>query len=122
MSLLIVDDEEEEDQVDPTAEYDKTIIPEYVISLEASDEFLKDRVMNLPEQEVSGTHNSEEGFRARLSLFRSWNTEDETVLNYFDELEIHPEIISKILACQFSHYTDTKIIASQCKLTEFYDL
>ena len=32
-----------------------------VASLEAPDEFLKNRVMNLPESVVAGTHNTEEG-------------------------------------------------------------
>jgi len=31
----------------------------------------------------------------RLAEFRAINTEDETVLNYFDELEIHPDHIGK---------------------------
>lgn len=31
------------------------------MSLEAPDEFLKNRVMNLPESVVAGTHNTEEG-------------------------------------------------------------
>ena len=29
----------------------------------------------------------------RLAEYRAVNTEDETVLNYFDELEFHPEMI-----------------------------
>ena len=33
------------------------------MSLDASDEFLKTRVMNLPESVVAGTHNTEEGER-----------------------------------------------------------
>ena len=138
---------------------------EVVISLDASDGFLKTRVMNLPEKVVAGTHNTEEGTHAhtrthvhthththahthkhkhiythsnahtshtysyshmlshtyththskhthtnlwgeistfpsfssgllrRLSWFRSQNEDDITVLNYFDELEIHPEHI-----------------------------
>lgn len=64
-----------------------------VISLDASDEFLKNRVMNLPESIVAGTHNTEEGLLRRLAEFRAVNTEDETVLNYFDELEVHPDHI-----------------------------
>lgn len=36
-------------------------MPEVVISLDASDEFLKDRVMNLPQAVVEGTHNNEKG-------------------------------------------------------------
>ena len=35
------------------------------------------------------------GFLKRLNLFRELNQEDTTVLNYFDELEIHPKIISE---------------------------
>jgi hypothetical protein len=33
------------------------------------------------------------GLLRRLAEFRAVNTEDETVLNYFDELEIHPDHI-----------------------------
>ena len=95
------------------------------MSLEASNEFLKDRVINLPQSKVEGTHNTEEGtcstmiilcnslekyphtgLLRRLKLFRELNQEDVTVLNYFDELEIHPESISELLVrvegCHFS--------------------
>ena len=68
---------------------------EFVVSLNASDEFLRNRVMNLPEASVSGTHNTEEGLQRRLVEYRNLNTDDETVLNNFDELEIHPEHIGK---------------------------
>ncbi|KAL4656275.1 adenylate kinase 7 isoform X2 [Arapaima gigas] len=87
----------EEDEVEeiqsriPT--FNKKIIPEFVFSLEASDAFLTDRVMNLPESVVQGTHLAQEPFLQRLATFRDTNTEEETVLNYFDELEIHPEPI-----------------------------
>lgn len=37
------------------------IVTEVVVSLDAPDEFLKNRVMNLPESVVAGTHNTEEG-------------------------------------------------------------
>lgn len=68
-------------------------MPELIICLEATDEFLRNRVMNLPEGAVTGTHNVEEGFTRRISEYRAINTDDETVLNYFDELEFHPEKI-----------------------------
>lgn len=71
-------------------------MPEVVLSLDAQDDFLKQRVMNLPEQVVAGTHNTEAGLIRRLAEFRSLNEEDNTVLNYFDELEIHPEHIGEI--------------------------
>ena len=36
------------------------------------------------------------GMGRRLGEFRSLNEEDTTVLNYFDEKEIHPEHISQL--------------------------
>ncbi|XP_055274472.1 adenylate kinase 7 isoform X3 [Moschus berezovskii] len=84
------DEEEEEEGRGKMFPYDKLIIPEFVCSLDASDEFLKERVMNLPESIVTGTHYSQDRFLRALSNYRDINTEDETVLNYFDELEIHP--------------------------------
>ncbi|XP_067680599.1 adenylate kinase 7-like [Haliotis asinina] len=91
--LFATEDDEEAEEAAKGGNFDKTIMPEFVISLEATDDFLKARVMNLPESVVSGTHNTEKGLGNRLSEFRSINTEDETVLNYFDELEFHPEKI-----------------------------
>uniref|UniRef100_A0A4W4G9D1 Nucleoside-diphosphate kinase n=1 Tax=Electrophorus electricus TaxID=8005 RepID=A0A4W4G9D1_ELEEL len=76
--------------------FNKKIIPEYVISLDATDEFLKERVRNLPQSVAESMHYTQDEFLQRLSKFREENTEDETVLNYFDELEIHPEHISDI--------------------------
>jgi len=88
--LFSLEDEDEEDD-GRKVNYDTALMPESVISLSATDEFLKNRIMNLPEEVVQGTHNTEEGFLRRLADFRANNQEDETVLNYFDELEIHPE-------------------------------
>lgn len=68
-------------------------MPEVVICLDATDDFLKHRIMNLPENVVHDTHNTEEGLVRRLADYRSANTEDDTILNYFDEFEIHPEKI-----------------------------
>ena len=84
-------DDEEEEAEEGKANFDRTTMPDTVICLEAMDEFLQERVMNLPESVVAGTHNTEEGLRKRLAEYRANNTEDESVANYFDELEIHPE-------------------------------
>ena len=46
--------------------------------------------MNLPESIVAGTHYSQDRFLRSLSNYRDINTDDETVFNYFDEIEIHP--------------------------------
>ena len=87
--MVSADDEEEAEE--SSGAYDKAIMPEHVFVLEAPDEFLKQRVMNLPESVVAGTHNTEENLLRRMAEYRANNTEDDTVLNYFDELEIHPD-------------------------------
>ncbi|XP_055448933.1 adenylate kinase 7 [Psammomys obesus] len=84
------DEEEEEEMRGKMFPFDKLIIPEFVCGLDASDDFLKERVMNLPESVVAGTHYSQDRFLRALSNYRDVNTEDETVFNYFDEIEIHP--------------------------------
>lgn len=91
--MLAVEDDDEPEEAAKVGNYNKFLMPEFVISLAANDEFLKQRIMNLPESEVVGTHNTEEGLNRRLDAYRSANTEDDTVLNYFDELEFHPERI-----------------------------
>ncbi|KAM6201573.1 adenylate kinase 7 [Rhynchocyon petersi] len=89
--LFSQEEEEEEEEIrGKLSPFDKLITPEFVCVLDASDEFLKERVMNLPENMVAGTHYSQDRFLRALSSYRDSNTEDETVLNYFDELEIHP--------------------------------
>ncbi|KAL8611092.1 hypothetical protein ACOMHN_064382 [Nucella lapillus] len=89
--LFALEDDEAEEE--GKASFDTTIMPEYVIALEAADDFLKNRVMNLPEAVVAGTHNTEKELMRRLVEFRNNNSEEDTVLNYFDELEFHPEKI-----------------------------
>lgn len=63
---------------------------EFVLCLDASDAFLKDRVMNLPERLVQEQNYEPEHFLQRLARYRENNVEDETVVNYFDELDITP--------------------------------
>lgn len=95
--IFSADEEEEVDEKD--INYNKNIMPEFIFSLEANDEFLHKRNINLPESVVAGTHNTEEGFTRRLTEFRRINTEDNTVLNYFDELEFHPIKIGREKIC-----------------------
>ncbi|KAM9202440.1 adenylate kinase 7 isoform 2-T2 [Dugong dugon] len=68
----------------------KDLFNQFVCALDAPDEFLKERVMNLPESLVAGTHYTQDRFLRALSNYRDISTDDETLLNYFDELEIHP--------------------------------
>lgn len=90
---FVAEDDEEPEESAKVPNYNKLIMPEFVINLKATDEFLKQRIMNLPESEVINTHNTEEGLVRRLEAYRAANTEEDTVLNYFDELEFHPEDI-----------------------------
>uniref|UniRef100_A0A8B9RDE8 Nucleoside-diphosphate kinase n=1 Tax=Astyanax mexicanus TaxID=7994 RepID=A0A8B9RDE8_ASTMX len=95
--LFSAEEDELEDARSKIPPHNKKIIPEFIFSLDATDAFLKKRVLNLPESVVEGTSYSQEKFLRRLASFRENNSEDETVLNFFDELEIpleHIEITS----------------------------
>lgn len=65
MWLLYVAEEDAEDEDEMSGDnllhYNKLITPKVVISLDATDEFLKERVMNLPQAVVEGTHSNEKG-------------------------------------------------------------
>ncbi|XP_043118384.1 adenylate kinase 7 [Puntigrus tetrazona] len=87
---LFTGDEEPEDL---QSKHEKKIIPEFVFFVDATDVFLKNRVLNLPETAVEGTSYTPEQFLRRLANFRERNVEDETLLNYFEDLEIHPELL-----------------------------
>ncbi|XP_011644877.1 adenylate kinase 7-like [Pogonomyrmex barbatus] len=47
-----------------------TILPELVVVLEASDEFLKERIINRPEREIQNTHYTEEHMIRRMRKYR----------------------------------------------------
>ncbi|KAJ3118573.1 Adenylate kinase 7 [Phlyctochytrium bullatum] len=83
----------DEEAKDDRGASEDVILPDFVISMEASDEFIKERIMNIPEAALE-VKNTEEALVRRLEEFRSGNTEENTVLNFFDELEIHPLLIS----------------------------
>ncbi|GAA53802.1 adenylate kinase [Clonorchis sinensis] len=48
----------------------KGLLPAYVFELQASDKFLRDRIMNMPESKVQGTHYTEAGLLRRLNEYR----------------------------------------------------
>ncbi|KAI9220807.1 hypothetical protein BC828DRAFT_405476 [Blastocladiella britannica] len=68
---------------------DPNLVPTHVVVLDAPDDWIKDRAMQRPDVEATG-RDSEEGLIARLIEYRAQNTDDITVLNFFDEAEIHP--------------------------------
>ncbi|EGI65491.1 Putative adenylate kinase 7 [Acromyrmex echinatior] len=96
--LISKDDLEEiKEKLDDNVEIrnvNTVILPELVVVLEASDEFLKERIINRPEREIQSTHYTEEHMLRRMREYRERNTDDNTPLQLFDEMEIHPLIIS----------------------------
>ncbi|XP_028129182.1 adenylate kinase 7-like [Diabrotica virgifera virgifera] len=69
------------------------IMPNYIVSLEASDEFLCERVMRLPQRLIRGTHYDEVSMLKRLAEFREFDSRENTVLTFFDEANIHPILV-----------------------------
>uniref|UniRef100_A0A673JT78 Adenylate kinase 7-like n=1 Tax=Sinocyclocheilus rhinocerous TaxID=307959 RepID=A0A673JT78_9TELE len=84
---------EVEDTRSTIPQYSKVLVPDFVISLDATDEFLKERVRSLPQNVAEEMHYTQDEFTASLAKFRETLAEDESVLDYFDYLEIHPEHI-----------------------------
>ncbi|EDV29925.1 uncharacterized protein TRIADDRAFT_18926 [Trichoplax adhaerens] len=72
---------------DDNLDYDPEIMPDNVIWLDANDDYLRNRVLNLPEKVVRGSHSTEEGFLRRLVKFHEDNL-DETVQHYFDDYAV----------------------------------
>ncbi|XP_034554964.1 adenylate kinase 7a [Notolabrus celidotus] len=73
--------------------FNKEITPEHVFALNASDDFLTKRAQGLPQRLAELMHYTQEEFIARLGRYRELSTAEETLLDYFDEIEIHPEHI-----------------------------
>lgn len=57
----VAQDEDARDDGKPSA--DELTAPEFVFAIEASDSMIKQRIMKLPESQVAGTRNSEEGLK-----------------------------------------------------------
>ncbi|XP_063765766.1 adenylate kinase 7 isoform X2 [Eleginops maclovinus] len=89
--LFYAEEQESEDGTSQiSSSYKRKIMPECVLCLDASDGFLKDRVMNLPERLVQDHSYQQEHFLRRLDRYRENNIKDESVGNYFDELDTTP--------------------------------
>lgn len=95
VQLFGVEDEEDGEELNKRKVplFDKSIIPELVVSLDAEDDVVLHRAMALPECAVREADLTEERVRRRLAEFHALRSEDDTVLDYFDELEIHPDHI-----------------------------
>lgn len=73
-----LEEDEDEEREDETFENENielrnanvAILPELVIVLEASDEILKERIINQPEIEIQNTHYTEEHMLRRMREYR----------------------------------------------------
>uniref|UniRef100_A0A3P8RF78 Nucleoside-diphosphate kinase n=1 Tax=Astatotilapia calliptera TaxID=8154 RepID=A0A3P8RF78_ASTCA len=70
--------------------YKQAIAPEYVFALDASDDFLTRRVQGLPENVAEKMRYTQDEFVPRLTKHRQLSGAEETVCDYFDQIEIHP--------------------------------
>uniref|UniRef100_UPI0037E6FBCB adenylate kinase 7 n=1 Tax=Semicossyphus pulcher TaxID=241346 RepID=UPI0037E6FBCB len=85
---LFYDGDHESEDGPAVTSASRKMIPEFVLVLDASDSFLQDRVMNLPERLAQEQNYEQDHFLQRLTRYRETNTEDEAVVNYFDELDV----------------------------------
>ena len=67
---------------------------EFVIVLEATDDFLHRRVMNIPEKVVAGTHNAEVEFQRRLKAYHDLGDEGRAE-KFFEDVDRPGETISE---------------------------
>lgn len=74
-------------------------VSEFVFYLDASDEFLKDRVKNLPESLIQERNYEQEPFLQRLAKHREEKLENKTALEFFDELDISPVVLGDPWNC-----------------------
>ncbi|XP_050682213.1 adenylate kinase 7-like isoform X2 [Leptidea sinapis] len=89
-----VEEENNEEQFDEDVElYSnvlKKILPDIVVSLEATDDFVCDKAMR---DQNNDSRLDEEVVLKRLNEFRTNDGRDVSPLNFFDELDIHPLIV-----------------------------
>jgi adenylate kinase len=66
----------------------RSLLPQYLIVIESTTEFLKERVINMSEDQIIGTHNNEQGFTRRIKLFLDQkNDVDRSVISFFEQNE-----------------------------------
>lgn len=73
MLTIVVDESDEGQGEEGDVRVDEKIFPDFVFTLEATDEFLRRRVMDMPEAEVAGSHNNEQGILSFLSFLISFS-------------------------------------------------
>jgi len=80
-----------EEQAPPKEVLNAEKVPEFVVRLEGSDEFLKARTKGLPEESIAGTHFTEEGMNRRLPIYNKINTSENgapILWTFFENFDI----------------------------------
>ena len=83
MKVFDVDDEGKNDNKD------SPLLPQYVINLEVDDDTIKDRAFTTPDSEITNRPNEEALLKA-LAEYRKSVNDCTCVVDFFDEVEIHP--------------------------------
>ncbi|TKS76313.1 Adenylate kinase 7 [Collichthys lucidus] len=99
----------------------KLIFSEHVFALNATDDFLTKRVQGLPQIVAEKMRYTQEEFVPRLTRYRQLSTAEETLLDYFDELEIHPEHI-EVTTCDPEYKDVMKKITEMVGIPKNYGL
>ncbi|XP_075940608.1 adenylate kinase 7a [Anarhichas minor] len=103
--LIFSDEETENQDVMPKKPvYNEQITPEHIFVLNATDDFLTNRAQRLPQSVAEKMRYTQEEFVPRLTRYRQFSTAEQTLLDYFDELEILLEHIE--VTTGDSEYTD----------------
>ncbi|CAG5040039.1 unnamed protein product [Parnassius apollo] len=85
-----INDSNFEEDADLYSNVLKKILPDVVVSLEATDDFICEKAMNQPESDARFDENT---VLKHLREFRVADAPDVTPLNFFDELGIHPLVV-----------------------------
>uniref|UniRef100_A0A669C560 Adenylate kinase 7a n=1 Tax=Oreochromis niloticus TaxID=8128 RepID=A0A669C560_ORENI len=89
--------------------YKQAITPEYVFALDASDDFLTRRVQGLPENVAEKMRYTQDEFVPRLTKHRQLSGAEETVCDYFDQIEVHPLHIGTVCKATTTLHSDRLI-------------
>ncbi|KAM4713176.1 adenylate kinase 7-like [Anableps anableps] len=105
---IFSDEEPEIQNLDVTYKvpwFNKIITPEHVFALDASDDFLTERVQRLSESVTEKMCYTQEEFVSRLAQYRQLFSSAETLLDFFDHREIHPKHIDIEISSDDLEYT-----------------
>lgn len=86
-----------------------TCVAEYVFALDASDDFLTRRVQGLPENVAEKMRYTQDEFVPRLTKHRQLSGAEETVCDYFDQIEVHPLHIGTVCKATTTLHSDRLI-------------